>query len=138
MDPESYQAAEAALHLAIASYGCVANGLVSANIDIIEEVDMLAKKSIRIMKKLKGHLSDEVLLGLDTLITVVFTKNYHETKCIFEDHLSDAIRYQGIDGEITGYAHFHLGRLHMQISCALTCNDAESVYNYLNLIIKKH
>jgi hypothetical protein len=52
LDPESYEAAEAASNLAFASHDLIkAYGPDGAD---IEEAEMLAKKSVRIIKKLKG------------------------------------------------------------------------------------
>jgi hypothetical protein len=58
---------------------------------------------------------------------------------LLEDYLSDAIRYQGVDGESTGCANDFLGGFHYIIVGTLSCNnEKKNISNSLRLTTKKH
>jgi hypothetical protein len=48
-----------------------ANGPESAN---IEEAEVLARKALRIMKKLRGPVSDEMSDAFNVLMSIIFLK----------------------------------------------------------------
>jgi tetratricopeptide (TPR) repeat protein len=114
LDPESREAADAATRLANASRHLIKqNGADNAD---IEEAEMLARKAVCIMKKVKGHCSKQMRFSFGALMDIKCLKiDYgQETKGLLEDYLSDAIRYQGMYGRITGYANDCLGRFYFE------------------------
>jgi hypothetical protein len=57
------------------------------------EADMLAKKSVHIMRNLKGPFSSEVKIGLDALVDNLSIENDGDvTLIVLNDYLTDAIR----------------------------------------------
>jgi hypothetical protein len=98
LDPDSYEAADAAKNLAGTSYDLImANGPGSIN---LEEIEILARKAVRIIKKLKGPASDKFTWSFNVLsdIIIFLKKDYgEETKCLLEGYLTDAIKFQGLD-----------------------------------------
>jgi hypothetical protein len=121
--PDSFEAAIAASNLANASCNLInKNGPESADVD---EAVMLARKAVRIIKELKGPTAIETLNAFNTLVNVVHVKKdfTDETKSLFDDYLSDVIRYQGIDGVTTSFANYNLGRFHHGTVNTLSNND---------------
>jgi hypothetical protein len=55
--------------------------------------------------------------GFGSLVNVkVFTKNFiDETKKLFDNYLSDSIRYGGVDCKSAAEAYHNLGRFHYRI-----------------------
>lgn len=94
--------------------------------DIIE-AEMLARKAVHIMKEFKGPFSKASLLSCKVFFNIIlFKKDFtDETKSLLEDYLSDAIRYEGVDGESTALAHSHLALFHSGISDKFSCKDTE-------------
>jgi hypothetical protein len=146
LDPNSYEAADAARNLANASCNLIeTNGFKSA---VIEEAEMLARKAVRIMKELKESKSIEMINTFQTLVNVLSTKKdfSDETKRLLEDYLNYAIRFQGLDSESASFAQRHLGRFHYNFSDTFCSNDAktkhpqlaESYYKEELLIFIKH
>jgi hypothetical protein len=137
LDPESYEAARAATRLANASRHLIdENGADSAD---IEEAEMLARKAVRIVKKVKGPCSEEIRFSFSFLMDIKCHKNNYgqETKGLLEDYLSDAIRYEGMDGRITGHANDFLGRFYIE---SVTKNRLFSRDSHISLylIIMRH
>jgi hypothetical protein len=131
LDSENFEAAEAPCSLACAFYELIrANGSESAD---VEEAEMLARKAVLVMKELKGLGSDYVGWSFGVLTLVLrFKKDYgDETKKMLEDYFSDAIRYQGKDGDMTASAHDHLGHFHHDIIDTLSCNVAKRKHLHL-------
>jgi tetratricopeptide (TPR) repeat protein len=128
LDPDSYEAAAAARNLAEASFN-----LFPESVDIdpesadIDEAEILARKAVRIVKELKGPGSDKMIPVFQTLIKILFEKKNFtdETKNLLTNFLSDAIRYQGVDGQNTGHANFNLGIFHQKITPSLSYNIEE-------------
>jgi hypothetical protein len=120
LDPDSYKAAETAFNLSRASFKLIlADVSKSADLD---EAKMLAKKAVQIFKELKGPGSYKMANAFQALISIKLIKNdlTDETKSLLEVHLSNAIRYQGVDGEMTGCANHHLVRFHCNASHKLS------------------
>jgi tetratricopeptide (TPR) repeat protein len=120
LDPDSYEAADAAKNLAEASCNLIMkNGPEAAD---IEEAEMLARKAVRIIKHLQGAGNEELSMSLDTLVNILLLKKdfSNETRILLEEHLSDAITYQGKDGKNAAIAYYNLGRFHFEIGQTLT------------------
>lgn len=131
LDPESYDAGDAARNLALASCELLeANGLESAN---IEEAEKLARESVRIMKILEGSTSGDVKSSFNVLVRVLTLKNDcgDDLKSVLEDQLSYAIRGWGTDAKITSIAHADLGIFHNRIVDTLSCDDAKRKHLHL-------
>jgi hypothetical protein len=71
---------------------------------------MLARKSVQIIREVKGPSSTVMISAFTNLVKVLFAKEdfTDETKSLLEEFLSDALRYQGKDGIATGHAIFFL------------------------------
>jgi hypothetical protein len=125
LDPESYEAAGAALNLAIALCQYIKNG-TNLDVNTIIDANLLAKKSVHIMRKIKGPLSGEVKAGLNVLVDNLLVANEgEETSILLNDFLNDAINFEGRDGENAGFAHCHLGYFHYRISHLFICIEAK-------------
>jgi tetratricopeptide (TPR) repeat protein len=121
LDPDSCEAAKAAINLANASCLLIeANGPESAD---IEEAEMLARKAVRIMMELKGPGISDMMYAFQALVNVIFTKKdlTDQTKSLLEDYLSDSIRHEGVDGVGTGCANKFIGRFHALIAESSSC-----------------
>jgi hypothetical protein len=90
------------------------------------------KKSVHIMRKLKGPLSAEVKAGLIFLVSNLSAANKgEETLTLLNDYLSDAIRIEGRDSKNAGCAHCHLGHFHNRIS-QVCCVEAKISHHRLS------
>jgi hypothetical protein len=99
LNPESYEAANAAINLVNASYDLMkTNGPESAD---IEEAGMSARDAIRIMESHKMPYGNDN--GFEILISILFMKKdfTNETKSLLENYLTDSVRNQGVDGRNT-------------------------------------
>lgn len=116
MDPESYQAAIATGYLAKASSRSFQANSPDCGPDI-EEAEILAKKAVRIFKKLQSPTSDEVLCGMSILVNIKFFNNDYgdETKSLLEDYLSDAILDQSYNNENIAISTEFLGCFNVNI-----------------------
>jgi hypothetical protein len=105
------------------------NGLESAD---IEEANMLATQTFRIIREIKGSCSDETEWCIVALLSIKSQKKKfsEEIKGSTEGFLSDAIRYQGVDGRITGHPNLHLGLFHLNIVKTL---PSKAKINHLQL-----
>jgi hypothetical protein len=110
LDPESFEAAKAAGDLALASYKFRKTNHPDSG--DIEEAEMLARKAVRIIKRLKGSANNEMVFSFRALIRIKFLKNDYgdETKGLLDDQLREAIREQGLDGGMTAAAYEYLGK----------------------------
>jgi hypothetical protein len=130
LDPESFEVARAASHIAEASYNLLKiNGIDSAGIDI-EDAEMLARKAVCIFKNLDSpvhNTTHDTTYSFCTLVEIKFFKNDfgEETKSLLEDFLSDAIIYHGPDMRVTSMAYRCLGGFHYKIAYTLLCNHAK-------------
>jgi hypothetical protein len=142
LDPESYEAAKAALNLARASYNLYQTvGPDSAD---IEEAEMLAKEGVSyIMNNFKGCVSDIMIDGVSdimiddvsnimmdgvcTLLNIKFMKKDFgdETRNLLEDYFSHAMKYDGDDtNDHIALANMCLAQFHYKICNTISSIDA--------------
>jgi hypothetical protein len=121
MNPESYEAADAASIVALSTFNLIKdNGPEGGNID---EAENLARMPIRIMKE----LSNEVIWGYGALAEILIMKKdfTDEKKSLYEEFLSDGIRCHGIDGLSTVFANLRIGVFHYLIVNTLDCSETK-------------
>jgi tetratricopeptide (TPR) repeat protein len=146
LDPDSFEAANAASNLADASRNLInENGPLSAD---IKEAEILARKAVRIVRELKGPFSFEMRNAFRSLVNVIFLKGdfTNETKSVLEDFLSDAIRHEGVDGKSTGCGNGHLGLFYFNLAVTISVDNtkrrhlliAQSYYKETSRIFTKH
>jgi hypothetical protein len=115
LDPDSFEAAQAASNSADAAYNLIwKNSAESADID---EAEMLARKAVHITKELDRYDS-QTERCFEALINVLKIKNNYgnETKCLLEDHLNNDIRHHGIDSKYASHTNHHLGHYYEDIA----------------------
>jgi hypothetical protein len=105
---------------------------------------MLAKSSFRIVKKLKGSGSDEMINIFLALVNVLAYKNdfTDETKNLLDDYLGDSIRHEGIDGKSLGVIktmcdygdYFCKLFLYFYLSCGLKISRLSNKQNLVSYI----
>jgi hypothetical protein len=101
-----------------------ANDPESADID---EAEIFARKTVRIVKELKGPGSQEMIGVFQVLVKVIFMKDIFtdETKGLLRDHLNDALRYEGVSSTNVAYANCHLRRFPCRIGDRESCDDTK-------------
>jgi hypothetical protein len=132
LDPESFEAAEAAINLSSASCNLIqANSSESAD---IEEAEMLAIEGVRVIEELKGLDSADYGCSFSALVHVLFLKKDYgeDTEGLLEENLSDSIRHNGMDDGNTGSANDYLKRFHFDISDTLLSNDEKTKHLQLS------
>jgi hypothetical protein len=117
LDPDTYAADKAALNLADASSNIYAEAkaahLADASCSMlqfsgpessdIEEAVMLARKAVRIIIELKGFADEDSIWAFGALFNVFHIKKdfSEETKSLYEEYMSDAIRYPNLNFTLT-------------------------------------
>jgi hypothetical protein len=115
IDTESEEIADAAAVLARVSYELISkNGLESGD---ILEVEMLARKALRIKEKLFGRNSYKIKPLLSTLCSILELKGDYsdECKCLNEESLAIHIRYSGADSDSVRRINVTLSIFHHDI-----------------------
>jgi hypothetical protein len=145
LDPESFEVAEAACNLVFASYKLIKANNLGPEIADFKEAEMLARKSVQIIRELLGFGDESALWSFGILINLLSLKvNFDEgMKILLENYLFDAIRYQGIDPESAGHANFHLGHFHHNLSLINESSKeqlelSKSYYKVASRLFEKH